>query len=114
MRVFDPGSSFGADVAAHYDDHLRGDEETAATFLAKDCKGGHALEFAIGTGRIALPLHGKGVKAKGIDLSEDMVQRLRAKPGGRDLNVIIGDMSVVTTNRNIRWCTLSLIQSSIS
>src|SRR3954451_23313837 len=54
---------------------------------------GRALEFAIGTGRIALPLAARGVPVAGIDNSEAMVARLRAKPGGRDIDVAIGDFS---------------------
>lgn len=51
------------------------------------------LEFAIGTGRVALPLRERGVDVHGIDLSEAMVARLRAKPGGADVPVVIGDFS---------------------
>jgi SAM-dependent methyltransferase len=100
MKEFDPATSFGADVAAHYDDYKRGDEEDAATFLAEFAKEGSALEFAIGTGRIALPLAKKGVQVDGIELSPHMVEQLRAKPEGQNINVIIGDMSKATTNRN--------------
>lgn len=97
MEGFDPASSFGPDVAAHYDDHPRGDEEAAVAFLAQVATGRPALEFAIGTGRIALPLAASGVPVDGIELSTHMVERLRAKPGGAQINVTIGDMSVATT-----------------
>jgi len=99
MKDFDPATSFGSDIAAHYDEYKRGDEEGAATFLAEYAKGGSALEFAIDTGRIAIPLALKGVQVDGIELSPDMVEQLRAKPEGKNLNVIIGDMSRATTNR---------------
>lgn len=99
MKDFDPATSFGSDVAAHYDDYMRGDEEDAAAFLVEFAKGGSALEFAIGTGRIALPLMAKGVQVDGIELSPQMVEQLRLKPGGQNVNVIIGDMSSATTNR---------------
>lgn len=99
MNDFDPATSFGPDVAAHYDDDLRGDEEDTAAFLAEFAKAGSALEFAIGTGRIALPLSAKGVQVDGIELSPHMVEQLRAKPEGQKLHVIIGDMSSATTNR---------------
>lgn len=98
MKDFDPATSFGVDVAAHYADYKRGDEEDAATFLAEFAKEGSALEFAIGTGRIALPLAKKGVQVDGIELSPHMVEQLRAKPEGQNINVIIGDMSRATTN----------------
>ncbi len=97
MKGFDPASSFGPDVAAHYDDLPRGDEEAAVAFLAQAAGGRPALEFAIGTGRIALPLAASGVPVDGIELSTHMVERLRAKPGGAQINVTIGDMSVATT-----------------
>lgn len=100
MKDFDPATSFGSDVAAQYDDDKRGDEEDAAAFLAEFAKEGSALEFAIGTGRIALPLATRGVQVDGIELSPHMVEQLRAKPEGQNINVIIGDMSSATTNRH--------------
>ncbi len=98
MKDFDPSTSFGSNIAAHYDDHKRGDEEDAAAFLAEYAKEGSALEFAIGTGRIAIPLAAKGVQVDGIELSPHMVEQLHAKPEGKNINVIIGDMSRATTN----------------
>ena len=107
MKGFDPASSFGENVAARYDDHLRGDEEAAASFLSALAQGRPALEFAIGTGRIAIPLAEKGVQVDGIELSPHMVDRLRAKIGNNPINVTIGDMSTTTINRRYslvdRW-----------
>ena len=60
--------------------------------------GGAALEFAIGTGRVGLPLAARGVPVSGIELSEDMVAELRRKPRGRDLPVVIGDMATTTVD----------------
>jgi SAM-dependent methyltransferase len=57
---------------------------------------GRALELGIGTGRIALPLARRGVPVHGIDVSEAMVSRLRAKPGGGDIGVTIGDFATTT------------------
>lgn len=111
MGGFNPAASFGPDVAAHYDDQPRGDEEAAATFLAELAHGHRALEFAIGTGRIALPLVAKGIQVDGIDLAPDMVARLRAKPGGQHINVTIGDMSVATTNQ--RYGLVYLVYNTI-
>ena len=54
-----------------------------------------ALELAIGTGRLALPLAGRGVEVTGIDISEEMVARLREKPGGGDIEVVMGDFADV-------------------
>ncbi len=99
MKGFEPASSFGENVAARYDDHLRGDEEAAAVFLSDLAQGRPALEFAIGTGRIAIPLAEKGVQVDGIELSPHMVERLRAKIGNNPVSVTIGDMSTTTTNR---------------
>ena len=61
--------------------------------LAALAGGRPALEFAIGTGRVALPLQARGVEVHGIDVSEPMVARLRAKPGGDAVPVTIGDMT---------------------
>nr|WP_229924335.1 class I SAM-dependent methyltransferase [Streptomyces sulfonofaciens] len=67
--------------------------DPALDFLAARAGGGRALEFAIGTGRVALPLSARGVPVAGIELSEPMARRLRGKPGGADLPVTIGDMA---------------------
>jgi len=58
--------------------------------------GGPALEFAIGTGRVGLALAARGVPVTGIELSAAMVEQLRAKPGGADLPVSVGDMATTT------------------
>ena len=59
-------------------------------FLAGLADGGRVLELAIGTGRVALPLAARGVAIEGIDASQAMVDRLRAKPGGDTIPVTIG------------------------
>lgn len=99
MDGFKPETSFGPEVAQRYDDDLRGDEEASAAFLAKYARGDAALEFAIGTGRVALPLAAHGVQVDGIELSRDMIARLREKPQGHRLAVIAGDMVAETTGR---------------
>jgi hypothetical protein len=91
-------SHFGESVAAHYDDPsdpMFAPEviEPAVDFLAGLAGNGAALEFGIGTGRIALPLAARGVPVHGIDLSEAMVARLRAKPGADRIGITIGDFS---------------------
>lgn len=93
MDGFDPATSFGPEVAARYDETLRGDEPDAARFLADLAGAGPALEFAIGTGRIALPLTATGLRVDGIELSPDMAGVLHARPGGADITVTLGDMS---------------------
>src|SRR4029450_13749001 len=62
-------------------------------FLVDLAGEGRALELGIGTGRIALPLAERGVPVHGIDLSEEMVARLRAKPDGDRVGVTIGDFA---------------------
>lgn len=68
-------------------------------FLSAYAEGGDALEFAIGTGRIAIPLTQQGVRVDGIEASPHMVAQLQANPAGHDIDVTIGDMSVVSTDR---------------
>ena len=90
---------FDEGVAAIYDSYEDreefGAEDIDATvdFLADLAGGGPALEFGIGTGRISLPLSRRGVPTQGIDLSQPMVAKLKAKPGGDDVAVKIGDFA---------------------
>jgi SAM-dependent methyltransferase len=95
---------FAGDVAARYDEASAEMFEAAVVeptvdFLAELAGGGAALELGIGTGRIALPLAERGVRVHGIDLSHDMVAKLRAKPGGRDISVTIGDFATTRVDR---------------
>jgi SAM-dependent methyltransferase len=86
---------FAGRVAERYDnDEMFAAEvvEPTVDFLAPLAAGG-ALELGIGTGRIALPLVAHGVRVAGIDLSPDMVARLRAKPGGEAIPVTMGDFA---------------------
>ena len=94
--------SFGEEVAEIYDDAPRGDEAEAVAFLEQLAGGGPALELAIGTGRIALPLAARGVRVDGIDISSAMVAKLRAKPGGDQLSVTIGDFADVPVEGTYR------------
>ena len=92
----DPDGYFDAAVAARYDDDPNADEAAVAPVAARlaELAGDRpALEFAIGTGRIALPLAARGVAVSGIELSRAMVAKLRDKPGGAELPVVIGDMT---------------------
>jgi hypothetical protein len=95
VDAYEPVMSFGEDVAARYDDAPRGDEAVAVAFLERLAAGGPALELAIGTGRIALPLAARGVPVHGVDLSPAMLDRLRRKPGGDRLPVTLGDFAAV-------------------
>jgi SAM-dependent methyltransferase len=96
--VDDPDGYFGETVAASYDDPADPMSQPAAvdpavSLLAELAGGGRALELAIGTGRIGLPLARRGVSVHGIELSRAMVARLRSKPGGDAIPVTIGDMA---------------------
>jgi SAM-dependent methyltransferase len=62
-------------------------------FLGALARGGAALEFAIGTGRVALPLSARGIAVSGIELSPHMVDKMRAKPGADSVPVSVGDMT---------------------
>jgi SAM-dependent methyltransferase len=96
MEGYEPSASFGEDTADIYDDVARRRDELATVaFLEQLAHGGPALELAIGTGRVALPLAACGIHVDGIDISPAMVERLRAKPGGDQISVTIGDMADV-------------------
>ena len=88
---------FGEDVADHYDaeDGVFAPEvvDRTVNFLADRARGRPALEFGIGTGRIALPLAECGVDVHGIDLSGAMLRRLRAKPGAATITAVEGDFA---------------------
>jgi SAM-dependent methyltransferase len=97
-----PENHFGEQVAARYDDDAEIFEPAAVDpvvdFLAGLAGDGAALELGIGTGRIALPLARRGVRVSGIDLSNEMVARLRAKPGAEEIGVTIGDFATTTVD----------------
>ncbi len=100
-----PENYFDGAVAARYDETIGSWAdpdvvEPAVEFLAELAGGGMALELGIGTGRIALPLAARGVAVYGIDLSEAMVARLRAKPGGAEIAVTIGDFATARVEGN--------------
>ncbi len=95
----------------YFDEHVaaRYDESEAEMFdpavidpvidlLVELAGSGRALELGIGTGRIALPLTQRGVPVHGIELSTAMLARLRAKPGGEDIGVTIGDFATTTVD----------------
>ncbi len=82
QRYDEEGGMFSAEVLA----------PTVAR-LAALADGGAALELAIGTGRVAVPLRAKGVPVTGIELSPPMVDRLRTKASAEEIPVTIGDMA---------------------
>src|SRR5215470_16416143 len=87
---------FGEGIAASYDESLGEMSDPRAIaqvvdVLAALAGDGRALELGIGTGRIALPLASRGIPVHGIDMSQAMVAKLRAKPGGESVGVTVGD-----------------------
>jgi SAM-dependent methyltransferase len=103
MASFDEPAFYGDRWAAVYDEMVKVDDPSAAAeFLAGLADGGLALELAIGTGRVALPLSARGVRVHGIDASRAMVDRLRAKPGGDVIPITIGDMAAVGVTGSFR------------
>jgi SAM-dependent methyltransferase len=95
---------FGDDVAESYDEDVSEEFdpiviESIVSFLADLAPDGSALELGIGTGRIALPLRERGVDVEGIDLSSSMVDRMRDKPEGSEIRVVLGDFSTTSMDR---------------
>jgi len=93
-----PQNRFVSPVASTYDGdspEMFDPELLAATadFLAVEARGGRALEFGIGTGRVALPLSQRGVPVHGIDISVDMLDQLRRKPGAGAIATTVGDFA---------------------
>lgn len=106
---------FGEDVAARYDESGGPYFDPAvidstADFLAELATNGAALELAIGTGRIAVPLAARGVRVAGIDLSPDMVAQLRKKSA--EIPVEIGDMA--TTRVDGAFSLVYIVFNSIN
>lgn len=98
---------FGSGIAQFYDESVAEMFDPAvldpAVGVLRELAGaGRALEFAIGTGRVALPLAARGVRVCGIELSEAMAKQLRDKPGGSELRVTIGDMASTRVEGDFR------------
>jgi len=72
--------------------------ERTVDFLAGLARGGAALEFGIGTGRIALPLRQRGLHVQGIELSPAMITQLCSEPDGTKIDVTLGDFATTTTD----------------
>ena len=106
-----PEDHFGEHVAKSYDESVAAMFEPSyvdsiVVFLAELAGVGSALELGIGTGRIAIPLHQRGVRVHGIELSDAMVAQLRAKPGTQDITVTVGDFATTTVEGSFRLAYL--------
>ena len=101
---------FGERVAADYDDRSGPPSDETVDFLAELAGDGAALEFAIGTGRVAVPLAERGVKVAGLDNSEAMLRRLREKTTG--IEAVEGDMA--TTRVDGEFALVFLVFNTIS
>lgn len=95
MENFGP-ATFGELNADDYDaSQDPGTTDACVSLIAELSPGNRILELAIGTGRVALPLAAHGFDLTGIEGSPQMVEKLRAKPGGAGIPVTIGDMADV-------------------
>ena len=102
---------FGEDIAARYDEGCGPEFDSAVieetvNVLAEFAGDGRALEFAVGTGRVALPLAARGVPVSGIELSNAMARRLRSKDGAQRVSVTMGDMSTTRVDGSFRLGSL--------
>lgn len=98
---------WGPDVAEVYDRTSAemfepGVLDRTVDVLAGLAGSGAALELAVGTGRVALPLSARGVPVHGIELSPHMAEQLRRKPGSDAVPVTVGDMTTTTLGRRFR------------
>ena len=106
-----------ADAAQHYDTPGTGMFAPdvlapAVDRLVELAGGGRALEFAIGTGRIAVPLAARGVRVTGIELSPPMIEQLRTKADEATIPVVVGDMA--TARADGEFSLVYLVYNTIS
>ncbi|WP_326811070.1 class I SAM-dependent methyltransferase [Streptomyces scopuliridis] len=107
--------TYGELNADVYDEWHDIDPTEAVRFLAELIKEGPAgpvLELAVGTGRVTIPLAAEGVDLRGVDASEAMVARMRAKPGGDQIPVTIGDMADVDPGTDDQFAMVFVVFST--
>jgi len=107
---------WGSEEATRYDDSSAAMFDPtvlgpAVDFLAEMARGGPVLEFAVGTGRVALALSSRGLNVSGVELSPHMAEVLRKKPGAEAIDVAIGDMR--TTRVDGKFKLVYLVWNSI-
>jgi SAM-dependent methyltransferase len=110
VSAFDATQYGASGIADEYDD-LYADEwdtDAAVDTIADLADGRPILEFGIGTGRLALPLVERGLVVHGVDGSEEMVDRLRAKPRGPEIPVTIGDFADVAVGARFGLVVLAV------
>jgi SAM-dependent methyltransferase len=95
---------WGKDIAAVYDtvyaaEAAPNEVDATVELLASLTANGPVLEFAVGTGRVALPLSARGIAVEGIELSPHMAARLRDKPGAEAVSLTVGDMTSVRLSK---------------
>ena len=97
-------ATYGDRIADVYDERYAFPAQTdaAVALLEELAEGGRVLELGVGTGRLAVPLAQRGLAVAGIDASEPMVEKLRAKPGGDAVAVTIGDFADVAVDGPFR------------
>ncbi|MDJ0920209.1 MAG: class I SAM-dependent methyltransferase [Henriciella sp.] len=99
--------TFGKLYADEYDKlHNPGTTTASVNLIAELAGSSRLLELAIGTGRMALPLVEKGFELEGVEGSPDMVDKMRAKPGGADIPVLIADMADFEIGRSFEFAFL--------
>jgi len=84
-------STYGERIAEIYDQWYSDFDQSIIPTLVELSQGGRALELGIGTGRIALPLRDAGIEVHGIDASQAMLDKLKAKPGGESIQITLGN-----------------------
>ncbi|MGH3364055.1 MAG: class I SAM-dependent DNA methyltransferase [Nocardioidaceae bacterium] len=104
-------ANYDADAASHFAPEVLDPTVDLLHRLAED---GSALEFAIGTGRVGIPLAARGVPVTGIELSEPMVAQLRRKVTEEQLPVVVGDMATTVAPGSGRFSLVFLLWNSIS
>lgn len=107
---FDPTAYGASGIAEEYDELYADswDTDAAVDCLAQLADGGPVLELGIGTGRLALPLAERGLEVHGVDGSAEMVDKLRAKPGGERIPVSLGDFARVDAGSGFALVVLAL------
>jgi SAM-dependent methyltransferase len=104
-------AKYDADATEHFAPDVLDPTVDLLERLAED---GPALEFAIGTGRVGIPLAARGVPVTGIELSEPMVALLRRKVDEEQIPVLVGDMATTVVPGAGSFSLVFLVWNSIS